>query len=320
MQIVAGNTREWYGNLNGNYVIMAYEQYSRGGAAPNTSNKAIDGLSFNYFMAAPTSDLANGNVSTFTSYAITPTGIALNMQAPNNNPQFSAISYGITTNAADSLWMRSTRRRGNGATRLSLEPNDYVGNIEWRGATINGNAPTGNRWAKIGARVDSSFVANSSTQPVGLEFWTCDNTTTYTQSFYANGNVNFPKTVFANSANIGSGNILLNSDGNIVANNANIGNGNIMLYANGYADVNIIETSIVQSNTNANVKMFFSGNGIFFNDQNNNTSFQISNIGPSTNQTYTVTKELANSIQPQAFYSISSSGRASSSACQRWRP
>ena len=146
----------------------------------------------------------------------------------------------MSASPASSTLLRSVRRRGNASARLSLEPNDYLGNIEWRGAQAGGGTPTGQRFAKIAPRVDSSYVANTAAQPVGIEFWVTDNTTARSQIFHANGNVTFNNVVNANVFNatsnvtVASGNIVLGSDGNITTvGNIDVNTGNITLTNDG---------------------------------------------------------------------------------------
>jgi len=208
---VVGNTREIYANNNSNTVICGFERIIRGGITGNVTDKALSGLQWSWIGPSTTSDLANGNVSTFTNFTYsTFSGLNLVYQSPVANAAFTSIGYGNPNNQADSTWLLNTRRRGNGASRLSNEPNDYLGNIEWRGARANGALPTGNRFAKITARVDSSYVANTAAQPVGLEFVVCDNTTSYIHSFYANSAVSFVGNV-STSANVTANNVRANT-------------------------------------------------------------------------------------------------------------
>lgn len=146
------------------------------------------------------SNLTSGDPGLRTSLSI---GSALNFTAgaptTGNVASIQTFNYGLASNPAASTALRLTRRRGNASARLSLEPNDYLGNIEWRGAVSGGGTPGGQRFAKIAPRVDSSYVANTTAQPVGIEFWVTDNTTARSHTFYANGNVQFNNAVVANS-------------------------------------------------------------------------------------------------------------------------
>jgi hypothetical protein len=192
------------------------------------------------------SNLTSGATTTKTNFSM---GQVLNfvqsMPTGGNVGTISTFSYGGTADPASSTLMRSVRRRGNSATRLSLEPNDYLGNIEWRGARGGGALPTGLRYAKIAPRVDSSYVANSSTQPVGIEFWVTDNSTARSQVFHANGNVTFNNAV---NANIMTANYLYGDGSNI----SNIGgtpngiqNGNsIVNFSGPDGDLNISTVNI----------------------------------------------------------------------------
>ena len=156
--------------------------------------------SIGFTVYTPSANLTTGDLNLRSGFTV---GQALNFisGAPlsSNAASFQTITYGLNGAQNSSTALRFTRRRGNGSARLSLEPNDYLGNIEWRGAQAGGAAPTGQRFAKIAPRVDSSYVANTAAQPVGIEFWVTDNTTARSHTFYANGNVQFNNAVIANT-------------------------------------------------------------------------------------------------------------------------
>jgi hypothetical protein len=175
------------------------------------------GITFTSYTSA--SNLTTGDGNLRTSFGVS-AGLTLFSGAPftGNTAVFSTFNYGLSSTPSSSTLWRSTRRRGNGTTRSSLEPNDYLGNIEWRGAQANGGLPSGSRFAKIAPRVDSSYVANTAAQPVGIEFWVTDNTTARTQFFYANGNVQFAGAVnTTGNVNVASGNVILATTGDITA-------------------------------------------------------------------------------------------------------
>jgi hypothetical protein len=162
-------------------------------------NVAVPGvIAFNTYNSGSNLTTGDGNLKTAFSVS---DGVTFLNGAPfaGNTALISTFNYGMSSDSASSTLWRSTRRRGNGTTRLSLEPNDYLGNIEWRGSRGGGSLPTGSRYAKIAPRVDSSYVANTNTQPVGIEFWVTDNTTARSQVFHANGNVTFSNAVNANT-------------------------------------------------------------------------------------------------------------------------
>jgi hypothetical protein len=187
--------------------------------SPNTANKAAAAyLTYNIFTAQ--SDLANADANTATVITLGLPGMSFNTGAPCTSPVMSSIGYGNPSNPADSVGLRMIRRRGNGASRQSLEANDYIANIEWRGAQLNGAAPTGNRYAKIGAKVDNSYTTNTAAQPVGLEFIVVSNTANIAHNFYANGEVSFAGALTANGTLTANGNILA---GNVYANAGSIG-------------------------------------------------------------------------------------------------
>jgi hypothetical protein len=210
------------------------------GSNIGAGNLAAPGeFTFSYYTTD--SDLTSGATNTKTSFSA---GQSMNfvqtMPMGANVGVLQTFNYGQTADLAASTLLRSTRRRGNSGTRLSLEPNDYLGNIEWRGARGGGSLPTGSRYAKIAPRVDSSYVANSSTQPVGIEFWVTDNSTARSQVFHANGNVTFANVVNATTfvGNIASSNVTglgniatINLDGN--ASNFLDGTGNFVAASSG---------------------------------------------------------------------------------------
>jgi hypothetical protein len=141
------------------------------------------------------------------------------------------------------------RRRGNNDARLSLQPNDYLGNIEWLGTrNASGATQTNGRQVRIAPRVDSSYVANSATLPVGIEYWVSNGSANITHFMYANGNVSFAS--FVNATNF-------TASGNVNANNANIGSGNIDLYANG----EINTTGLITTTGNVNAENINISNG-----------------------------------------------------------
>jgi Collagen triple helix repeat (20 copies) len=221
--VAGGNLQTFYANANGSNVILGSIYWNTNDA--NASNKA-GYMDYSIQVFNNQSDLANATVSTATTMTIGGAA-AMNFvkgsQQVTNTPLLDIIGY---SSGNEAMGIRLTRRRGNGANRLSSQPNDYLGNIQWRGAQASGAAPTGNRFAKIGAKVDSSYVANTAAQPVGLEFIVVSNTANITHSMYSNGTV-----AFANIVNVGTD---LNVTGNAnVSGNLFVGNGNIGIYQNG---------------------------------------------------------------------------------------
>jgi hypothetical protein len=224
---VDNNTRyakDWYGSNGANTLLGPTMTVGAGitGIAPGDTVTVGD---VGFSMYTTDSNLVTGNTALKSSFNM---GQVLNFisGAPHSTPSglLQTFSYGSLSTPSDSTLIRSVRRRGDGAARLSLEPNDYLGNIEWRGSRGGGSAPTGNRWAKIAPRVDSSYVANTSTQPVGIEFWVTDNSTARSQVFHANGNVTFNNAV---NANVVTANYLYGDGSNITgisATNANYAN------------------------------------------------------------------------------------------------
>ena len=94
--------------------------------------------------------------------------------------------------------------------------NDYLGNIEWRGATANGAAPT-NGWPRIAPRVDANYVTGSANLPVSINISTVDNSNTYTTIFSSNGSVTLPGAIYVSSNSVALGNL---TAGNVDANYA----------------------------------------------------------------------------------------------------
>jgi hypothetical protein len=169
------------------------------------------------------SDLTTGNVGTSLDMILGGGGVLVNQKTAPSGVQagtglINTISYGEAADPAASVGLRFQRRRGNSNNRLSLEPNDYVGNIEWRPGRGGSNF---GQTAKLGAKVDSSYTANSNPVPIGIEMSVVNSSNTaLVHSFYANGNVNF------------SGNISATNLGNIVSVNLDGSSSNV-LYGNG---------------------------------------------------------------------------------------
>jgi hypothetical protein len=144
------------------------------------------------------SNLTTGDVGLSTDLVLSATNILYNQKTPSAGAGaglIQTISYGESANAAASVGLRFQRRRGNNNSRLSLQPNDYVGNIEWRPGRGGSNYGT---TAKFGAKVDGGYTATTSPVPIGMEMTVVNSSgTQLSHSFYANGNVNFSNTVNA---------------------------------------------------------------------------------------------------------------------------
>jgi hypothetical protein len=171
-----------------------------------SGNAAVQG-SITQRLFSSNSDLTTGSDALSTDLVLTASSILYNQKIPSTGAGaglIQTISYGEAANAAASVGLRFQRRRGNNNTRLSLEPNDYVGNIEWRPG--RGGNPFGTT-AKFGAKVDGGYTANSNPVPIGMEMTVVNSSNTQlSHSFYANGDVNFTNTVNAtNFTGNGSG-------------------------------------------------------------------------------------------------------------------
>jgi hypothetical protein len=119
------------------------------------------------------------------------------------------VNYGQPTSIGQSQGITFSKARGNRDSNLSVQANDSLGRLVFQGH--NGSAFVTNRLPVIRANVDSTYVANSANIPAGLQFLVNDNTTSYTQHFYANGNVSFSNFVeagsYSASGNIAGGNL-----------------------------------------------------------------------------------------------------------------
>jgi len=256
-----------FANIGGNLLSVASQGYNLTGG--NTTDKAAPSL-LSWSIFDTNSDIANANTATGTSLQVG-AGIAVTRGAPiDNSGVIGTFSYGGNATPSDSTGLRMTRRRGNGAVRLSLQPNDYIANIEWRGGQANGALPTGNRFAKIGAKVDSTYVANTAAQPVGLEFVVVNSTANITHSFYSNGEVNFANNVTASNVTanyfIGNGSQLTGlPDVTGIANgSANVRaflNANVSISAGGNANILVATGTGINIAGTLNATGVITGNG-----------------------------------------------------------
>jgi len=104
------------------------------------------------------------------------------------------------------------RRNGNTSSRQGVIADDYLGNIEWRGAQAGGAGPAGSRYPKIAPRVDSTYVADTPAIPAGIDFLVTTNTDYITHSFYSNGEVSFANAVSA-GGDVTASNVQVNTNG-----------------------------------------------------------------------------------------------------------
>jgi hypothetical protein len=102
-----------------------------------------------------------------------------------------------------------SRARGNRDANLSVQASDQIGRFVFQ--AHNGTSFVTNRLPIIRATVDANYTPNTANIPAGFQMITCDNTTSYTHNFYANGNIAF-------SGRVSAGNL---SVGNIICGNIN---------------------------------------------------------------------------------------------------
>jgi len=149
-------------------------------------------------------------------------------------------TYGGSSGNANTLAQQIVfqRLRGSRDGNLSVQPSDQMGGILFTG--YNGTSQFATRNPFIRGVVDSTYVANTTAIPAGLSFGTCDNTTQFTHSFHANGNVTFNsgKTVTAGFF-IGDG-----------ASISNVANANFASFANSYTG-NTINSGQISLTTTA---------------------------------------------------------------------
>ena len=190
-----GRTNYSFYNGTSNVLAAATQVNPGAGVTFNTNANAITTAGqYAIITGNPNGDqgnanaLSNQNLYTFdpfgrlsiTQGAAGSTSIALNINTYGG-------SGGNAAAGAQTIFF--SRARGNRDGNLSVQPNDQLGGLLFAGH--NGTSTFATRTATIRAVVDSSYVANTANIPAGLQFITCDNTTSYTHQFYANGNVVF---------------------------------------------------------------------------------------------------------------------------------
>jgi hypothetical protein len=211
-------------NANANH-LLGYQLWGTGALVANANANAYTGFyEMRTYHEGNTADLLNSSDST--SLQVNQAGTSLTVTQPIG-VLFTTISYGSSNTSLDSsVGIRFQRRRGNNASRLSVQPNDYLGNLEWRGSRGSGTFVT-NRTAKIAPRVDSTYVANGTAIPVGFEFIVCNSTANITHNMYANGVTNFAGNVIA--ANLSAGSITGTLTTNAQPNITSVGNLNTLI-------------------------------------------------------------------------------------------
>jgi hypothetical protein len=134
------------------------------------------------------------------------------------------FNYGQPANLSTAQGITMSRARGNRDANLSVQANDQIGRLVFQ--AHNGTSFVTNRLPIIRATVDGNYTANTANIPAGFQMITCDNTTSYTHNFYANG------------ATLFGGNLVsLNVTGNISANGLST-SGEVGLSGNGSVQIN----------------------------------------------------------------------------------
>jgi len=238
----------------------------------SNSNAAYSGGNWSVTTGNPYGDWGNANSSSaFHQLSLDQFGTITVQQgsAPAGsgvNTQLNLISYGGTngnTNAvAPGMFMR--RARGNRDANVTVEPNDQIGRVVFQG--YNGSIFQTNRVGMLRGVVDSTYVGGNTNIPIGLQLITCDNATSYTTDFYANGVINFGGNITSANVtgNVTSGNLL--AVGNVIADK---------IFSNSYIQANSY-VQAVNINANANLTV---GNGA--------VSSIIYNTGDKTTNSFT---------------------------------
>jgi hypothetical protein len=120
-------------------------------------------------------------------------------------------SYGQPASLSTAQGITMSRARGNRDANLSVQANDQIGRVVFQ--AHNGTSFVTNRLPILRSTVDSTYVANTANIPAGFQMIVCDNTTSYTHNFYANGVTTFGGNLSA-----------LNVTGDVSANNVFVGN------------------------------------------------------------------------------------------------
>jgi hypothetical protein len=158
----------------------------------SNSNAVTTGAQYNISVGNPNGDQGNANASSgFNLLQFNQNGQLIVLPGANSSvgSMLQLVSYGQPASLSTSQGVTFSKARGNRDGNLSVEANDQVGRLTFQGH--NGTSFVTNRLGFIRGVVDSSYVANTANIPVGLQMVTCDNTTSYTHNFYANGTTLF---------------------------------------------------------------------------------------------------------------------------------
>jgi hypothetical protein len=189
-----------------NYVndgVGTYYAGQQSVTAYNPPGTALIPSQYNISVFETTSNLNNASTGTGTSLQVGQGGLTAIVGSQTSAPAIGAFIYGNTTQN-QSTAIRLNRRRGNSDSRTYLQGNDYLGNIEWRGAGGATGGLTG-AVSTFGGKVDSAYVGPNNVLPIGMELTVINSSNTrLTHSFWANGDVSFSNTVNA-TAFVGNG-------------------------------------------------------------------------------------------------------------------
>ena len=158
----------------------------------SNSNAVTTGAQYNISVGNPNGDQGNANASSgFNLLQLNQNGQLVVLPGANSSvgSMLQLYSYGQPASLSTSQGITFSKARGNRDGNLSVEANDQIGRLTFQGH--NGTSFVTNRLGFIRAVVDNSYVANTANIPVGLQMVTCDNTTSYTHNFYANGTTLF---------------------------------------------------------------------------------------------------------------------------------
>jgi hypothetical protein len=199
----------------------------------SNSNAFTTGTNYNMSTGNPNGDQGNANAnSAFNTLSLRDTGQLLLIPGANSTAgsMLNMFNYGQPASLSTAQGITMSRARGNRDGNLSVQANDQIGRVVFQ--PHNGTSFVTNRLPIIRATVDSSYTPNTANIPAGFQMVVCDNTTSYTHNFYANGNVQF-----SNSATFGS--TAQDTVFRVIGNNNN-----------GYAEFNGISFRVFQDQAN----------------------------------------------------------------------
>jgi hypothetical protein len=170
----------------------------------SNSNAYSTGASYNISVGNPNGDQGNANASSgFNLMQFNQNGQLLLLPGANSSigSMLQMYNYGQPASLSTAQGITMSRARGNRDGNLSVQANDNIGRIVFQ--PHNGTSFVTNRLPILRATVDSSYTANTANIPAGFQMITCDNTTSYTHNFYANGNIAFSGRVSAGNLSVG---------------------------------------------------------------------------------------------------------------------